>query len=42
VLLSGDHEAIAEWREAESKKITEERRQDLLRKCKGTGEGVNR
>ncbi|MCC7085815.1 MAG: tRNA (guanosine(37)-N1)-methyltransferase TrmD [Pirellulales bacterium] len=32
VLLSGDHEAIAKWRGAESKRMTEERRQDLLDK----------
>ncbi len=29
VLLSGDHEAIAEWREEKSKERTEERRPDL-------------
>lgn len=30
VLLSGDHEAIARWRERESERITRERRPDLL------------
>ena len=29
VLLSGDHEAIAAWREEKSKERTEERRPDL-------------
>lgn len=32
VLLSGDHEAIAQWREAESKRLTEARRKDLFDK----------
>jgi tRNA (guanine37-N1)-methyltransferase len=31
-LLSGDHKAIAEWREKEARRITEERRPDLCRK----------
>ncbi len=30
VLLSGNHQAIAQWREAQSLKRTQERRQDLL------------
>ena len=30
VLLSGDHDAIARWREEESLKRTKERREDLL------------
>ncbi len=30
VLLSGDHKRIAEWREAQSRRITSERRPDLL------------
>ncbi len=30
VLRSGDHAAIARWREAESRKLTQERRPDLL------------
>src|SRR5437899_11429724 len=32
VLLSGDHAQIAAWREAESEKLTRERRPDLLEK----------
>ncbi len=32
VLLSGDHKRIEEWREEQAKKITKERRPDLLRK----------
>ena len=31
VLLSGDHRAIAAWREAEARRITGERRPDLLK-----------
>jgi tRNA (guanine37-N1)-methyltransferase len=31
VLLSGDHEQIARWREEQSLKITQERRKDLIR-----------
>jgi len=30
ILLSGDHKRIAEWRRAQSKAITEQRRPDLL------------
>jgi tRNA (guanine37-N1)-methyltransferase len=30
VLLSGDHKRIAEWQEAEARRITAERRPDLL------------
>jgi tRNA (guanine37-N1)-methyltransferase len=32
ILLSGDHKKIAEWRRAESERITHERRRDLLKK----------
>jgi tRNA (guanine37-N1)-methyltransferase len=32
VLLSGDHQAIARWKQAQSEKITAERRPDLLAK----------
>jgi tRNA (guanine37-N1)-methyltransferase len=32
VLLSGDHEAIAKWREEEGERITKERRSDLIEK----------
>jgi tRNA (guanine37-N1)-methyltransferase len=32
VLLSGDHQAIAHWKQAQSEKITAERRPDLLAK----------
>jgi tRNA (guanine37-N1)-methyltransferase len=32
VLLSGDHGAIARWREAEARRITAERRPDLIRR----------
>ncbi|MGR6432898.1 tRNA (guanosine(37)-N1)-methyltransferase TrmD [Rhizobium sp. PAMB 3174] len=31
VLTSGNHKKIAEWREAEARKLTEERRPDLLK-----------
>jgi tRNA (guanine37-N1)-methyltransferase len=30
VLLSGDHERIADWREQKARERTEERRPDLL------------
>ena len=30
VLLNGDHKKIAAWREAEARRLTEERRPDLL------------
>lgn len=32
ILLSGDHKKIAEWRRAESERITRERRPDLVKK----------
>ena len=32
VLLSGDHQAIARWKQAQSERITAERRPDLLAK----------
>ena len=32
ILLSGDHKKIAAWREAESKRLTAERRPDLLQR----------
>lgn len=32
ILLSGDHKKVAEWREAEARRITAERRPDLTRK----------
>ena len=35
ILLSGDHNKIAEWRRAESERLTAERRPDLLKKAKG-------
>jgi tRNA (guanine37-N1)-methyltransferase len=35
ILLSGDHKKIAEWRRAESERLTAERRPDLLKKAKG-------
>jgi tRNA (guanine37-N1)-methyltransferase len=35
ILLSGDHKKIAEWRRAESERLTAERRPDLLNKAKG-------
>ena len=35
ILLSGDHKKIAEWRHAESERLTAERRPDLLKKAKG-------
>ena len=31
VLLSGNHQAIKKWREQEAKKITEQKRPDLLK-----------
>jgi tRNA (guanine37-N1)-methyltransferase len=34
VLLSGDHEKIAQWRRAQAEKITKERRPDLWEKLK--------
>lgn len=34
ILLSGDHKKIAEWRRAESERLTAERRPDLLKKAK--------
>lgn len=34
ILLSGDHKKIAEWRRAESERITAERRPDLLKPVK--------
>jgi tRNA (guanine37-N1)-methyltransferase len=34
VLVSGDHEKIAEWREEQSKERTEQRRPDLAEKAK--------
>ena len=37
VLLSGDHKKIAEWRHAQAKKITKERRPDLWERRKGPG-----
>ena len=33
ILLSGDHNKIAEWRRAESERLTAERRPDLLKKA---------
>src|SRR6185312_474509 len=30
ILRSGDHKAVAEWRKAESERLTRERRPDLL------------
>lgn len=33
ILLSGDHKKIAEWRRAESERLTAERRPDLLKKA---------
>lgn len=51
VLLSGDHQVIAAWREADAARRTAERRQDLLtdqpnsppppRRGEGLGEGAN-
>jgi tRNA (guanine37-N1)-methyltransferase len=35
ILLSGDHKKIAEWRRAESDRLTAERRPDLLKKANG-------
>lgn len=35
ILISGDHKKIAEWRRAESERLTAERRPDLLKKAKG-------
>ena len=35
ILLSGDHKKIAEWRRAESERLTAERRPDLLKKARG-------
>ncbi len=32
ILLSGDHKKIADWRRAESERLTKERRPDLLKK----------
>jgi tRNA (guanine37-N1)-methyltransferase len=32
VLLSGDHEQIARWRQAEAERLTRERRPDLSAK----------
>jgi tRNA (guanine37-N1)-methyltransferase len=32
ILLSGDHKKIAEWRRAESERLTKERRPDLVKK----------
>jgi len=32
ILLSGDHKKIAEWRHAESERITREKRPDLVKK----------
>jgi tRNA (guanine37-N1)-methyltransferase len=32
VLLSGDHEQIARWRQAEAERLTRERRPDLWTK----------
>lgn len=37
VLLSGDHKKIAEWKRDMAKKITEEKRPDLLNPKKATG-----
>lgn len=34
ILLSGDHKKIADWRRAESQRLTKERRPDLLKKVK--------
>lgn len=39
VLLSGNHEAIRQWRKQEALRITAERRPDLLRKRAMTAEG---
>jgi tRNA (guanine37-N1)-methyltransferase len=39
VLLSGDHKRIAEWRRAESERITRERRPDLWSRHTGKGRG---
>jgi tRNA (guanine37-N1)-methyltransferase len=36
VLLSGDHAAIAAWRAAEARRVTESRRPDLLDRSAGT------
>ena len=36
VLLSGDHGKIAKWRQAQSEKITKERRPDLWQSYKGS------
>ena len=41
ILLSGDHKKIAEWRRAESERLTAERRPDLLKKAKGEGRITN-
>ena len=37
VLLSGDHEQIAQWRAAEAERLTRERRPDLWTKHQGRG-----
>ena len=37
VLLSGDHEQIAQWRAAEAERLTRERRPDLWAKHQGRG-----
>lgn len=39
VLLSGDHEKIAAWREAEALRLTQERRPDLWEKYNGEAPG---
>jgi tRNA (guanine37-N1)-methyltransferase len=38
VLLSGNHARIAEWREAESERLTRERRPDLLERDDRAGQ----
>jgi tRNA (guanine37-N1)-methyltransferase len=38
VLLSGDHAAIAHWRQAKAREVTRERRPDLYRRRYGTNE----
>lgn len=40
VLLSGNHARIAEWRHDQAERLTKERRPDLWRALRGTGEGT--
>lgn len=40
ILLGGDHKKIAAWREAQSRKLTRDRRPDLLTLHEGGGESV--